>query len=110
HPVAVNRDWLPLQRANEKVRDPSLILGAALVRAIDAAHAKYNRGEAKSARVVDYVLVSRAFRAAIGAVKIERAMLADAMLAPRLVLGLIAVVVDAQPHVGQAAVHFIRRS
>ena len=43
--VAIDRDRQALQRADQEMRDPALVLGAVLVRPVDAAHAEH-RGRA----------------------------------------------------------------
>ena len=45
--VAVERDRLAVERLDQEVRDPALILGAELVRAVDAAHAEHGRRQPK---------------------------------------------------------------
>jgi hypothetical protein len=60
------------------VRDPALILVAELMGSEDAAHAKDRSRQAKDARVVQDVLIRRALRTAVRAVKVESAVLVDA--------------------------------
>ena len=60
------------------MRDPALILGAVLMRAVDAAHAEHGSREPVAARIIEHVLVGGAFRAAIRAVELQRPGLGDA--------------------------------
>src|SRR5579883_620403 len=71
--VAVNRNWLACGGANQEMSDPALVLGTELVRTVDAAHAKNRRRKGVGMGVIQDVLVSGAFRAAIRGAKIERA-------------------------------------
>jgi hypothetical protein len=107
--VAVYRDRLILDGANEKVRDPALILGAELVRTVNAAHSEDDRRQPEGARVVEDVLVRGALRTAIRAVKIDRARFADARH-PRVgVRWDVTAFVGHELHVFQVAVHLVRR-
>ena len=54
------------------MRNPTLVFIAHLMGAVDAAHSEDHRREPIGARIIDDVLIRRAFRAAIGAVQIER--------------------------------------
>ena len=41
--VAIDRDRPALHRADQEMCDPALVLGAVLMRTVDAAHAKHDR-------------------------------------------------------------------
>ena len=45
HAIAIDRDGLALHRSTHEMSDPTLILVAVLMRAIDAAHAKDRRAQ-----------------------------------------------------------------
>ena len=60
------------------MRDPALVLGAVLMRPVDAAHAQHGSRETVAAGVIEHVLVGGAFRTAIRAVKLQRPGLGDA--------------------------------
>jgi len=66
--VAVERNRLPFKSAHQKVRDPALIFIIYLMRSVNAAHAKYHRGQAKRPSVVDDILVCGTFGTALRAV------------------------------------------
>src|SRR5689334_13832744 len=83
HAVAVDRDGLAGNGTNHEMRHPTLIFVSILVRTVDATHAKDERGNPVSARVIDDVLVCCAFRTTVGAVKIEWPVLADTSLTYR---------------------------
>src|SRR5207237_8605849 len=70
--VTVNGDWFVLERADQEVGDPALVLGAHLPLPVDAAHPEYCRRDAETARIIEHVLVGGAFRAAIRRVEVER--------------------------------------
>ena len=70
--VAVDRDRPSLHRADQEMRDPALVLGAVLVRPVDAAHAEHGGRETEAAGVIEHVLVGGAFRTAVGAVELQR--------------------------------------
>src|SRR4051794_38854053 len=76
--IAIERDRPAIQRLNEEMRDPPLVLGADLVRAINAAHAEHDCRNAIGASVVADVLVGGALGAPVRAVEIERSALGDA--------------------------------
>src|SRR2546421_12897984 len=59
------------------MRKPALILGAVLMRPVDAAHAEDRRLETITARVIEHILIGSALRAAIWAVKLQRPGLVD---------------------------------
>src|SRR5207248_5073899 len=71
--VAVDGDRLALERSDEEMRDPALILGPHLPLSVDAAHPEHDRRNAEAAAVIEDILVSRAFGAAVGRMKIEPA-------------------------------------
>jgi hypothetical protein len=58
--VAVDGDRFARQGADQEVGDPSLVLGAHLMRAVDAAHPQHAGGHTEAARIVEHVLVGRA--------------------------------------------------
>ena len=93
-------------RANQEMRHPALVLSAHLVQAVDAAHAEHHRGQAEGARVIEHILIGGALRAAVGAVKIERPLLADAG-AQRGIERLIARAVLLQRQIGKPAVDLV---
>ncbi len=55
-----------------EVRDPTLVFGAVLMGAVDAALPEDDRVHVEAARVVPHVLIGRAFAAAVRAVKVDR--------------------------------------
>ena len=85
--VAVDGQRLVAERRDEEVRDPALILGAELARAIDAAHPQHRRRDGVDPGVVQHVLVGGALRAAVGAVEVERQALVEAVGEPAERLG-----------------------
>src|SRR5215213_10820586 len=54
------------------MRQPALVLGAELARAVDATHAEDHRRQVIDAGVVAYVLVRRSLRAAVRGVEVQR--------------------------------------
>src|SRR5256885_1672612 len=70
--VAVEGYRLAGESAKQKMRDPALILGAALMGAIDAAHAEDECLETEASGVIHHVLVGRTLGAPVRAVEIER--------------------------------------
>src|SRR5687767_14960779 len=79
--VAVNRYRFAVERSNDEVRDPTLIFVAVLVRPVNAAHAKDERRNSIGPRVLNDVLIRRAFRATVRTMKVERAVFGDASFA-----------------------------
>jgi hypothetical protein len=77
--VTEERDRLAVEGAQQEVGDPALVLGAELALPVDAAHPEHHRAQAVAARVVVHVLVGRALRAAVRAVEVERPRLRDAV-------------------------------
>src|SRR5438477_5156783 len=75
--ITVNNKRLALQRADEEVRDPALVLGTHLPLTVDAAHSEYRGRHTEAARIIEYILVGRALRAAVGRVEIEGSALID---------------------------------
>src|SRR5690242_7830284 len=63
--IAVKRDRLPVGGADHEMREPALVLGAVLMRPVDAAHAEDGGRKSIAARVIEDVLVGRPLRAAI---------------------------------------------
>src|ERR671936_661549 len=57
--------------------EPALVLGAELTRAIDAAHAQHHGAQPEYTRVVPHILIGCSLGAAVRAVEIERAVLAQ---------------------------------
>src|SRR3954469_13376354 len=86
--IAVNRDWLAFMGTDEKMRHPTLVFAAILMRAVEAAHAQHSCLEPEYAGIVENILVGSAFGAAIGAVKRQRRVLSktgrDASIARRV--------------------------
>jgi hypothetical protein len=107
--VAVQGDRLVLERAEQEMGDPALVLVAALVRAVDAAHPEYDRGDAEGPGVVAHVLVGGAFEQPYGLWKSSRARFRDAPLAHFGIGRLVAAAVLAQRHVLEAAVDLVGR-
>ena len=105
-PVAVDGDGAMMQGGLGEVGEPALIGVAALVRAVDAAHAEDDVGQAEGPGVVEDVLVGRALAAAVGAVEVER-RLADAVADGRVLGRGVAVAVDAEAQARQVAVHLV---
>src|SRR5882672_12032426 len=56
----------------DEMRDPALVLGSVLVRAVDAALAQDDGSHSKAAGVVAHVLVGGALAAAVRAVEVDR--------------------------------------
>src|ERR1044072_4837214 len=90
------------------MRDPALVFVAVLVRAVNAAHAKHERGQSIGASVVSHVLIGRAFRAAIRTMEIERAAFVDASLADSVIEWRIASRLSGELQIGEIAVDFVR--
>ncbi len=90
------------------MRDPALVLGPALARPVDAAHAQHGGGQAETAGGLEHVLVRRALGAAIGRVEIERPAFADAVVADIRVDWHIGVGGPLQLHVGEIAIDLVR--
>ena len=90
------------------MRQPALILSAVLMRPVDAAHAENSGREPIAAGIVEYVLIGRAFRAAVGAVELQRAALGDAA-ARQLTARHIAASGCRQVDVVDRAVYLVRR-
>ena len=61
HPIPVQSDLLACDGFDQEMRHPALIFCSALVRPIDATHAKDNVRHAVAASVIEHVLVRRAF-------------------------------------------------
>src|SRR5689334_21292304 len=77
HAIAVEEDGLPLDGADQEMRHPALVLRPHLVQAVNATHPKYDCRQTESTSVIEYVLIGCAFRTAIRAMKIQRALLVD---------------------------------
>ena len=105
--VAVDRDRLAVERADQEMRDPALVLGSHLARAVDAAHAHHAGRHAEAARVVEHVLIGGALRAAVGRVEVERAVLADALRADARIARHVGVVGLVERDVGEVAVDLV---
>src|SRR5690606_35556606 len=75
--VAVNRERLSEHRRDDEVRDPALVLRAELMWPVDAAHPEDDGPEAERTRIVEDVLLGHALGAAVGAVKLQTAILSD---------------------------------
>src|SRR5205823_3315221 len=63
--------------ADQEMRDPALVLRAHLPLTVNAAHAEDDGGDAKAAAVIENILVSAAFGAAVWRVEVERPALVD---------------------------------
>jgi len=83
--VAVDRDRFARERAAQEVGDPALVLGAELVRAVDAAHAEHRGGQPEAARVVEDVLLGARLRAAVRRAGLDGPLLVDAAAVERAV-------------------------
>src|SRR3954469_18644002 len=88
--------------------EPALIFSAELVRPVNATHAKNYRRQPERSRVVQYVLICRAFGAAVWTVEIEPLIFADAASTNGGINGLVAVAVQTKIDVFQAAVDLVR--
>jgi hypothetical protein len=89
------------------MRHPALVFGPELMRSIDAAHAKYDGWKSIGPGVVEHILIRCPLGAAVGAVKIERPVLADAGAPKRRVGWLVALIAAAKAHILQGAVHLV---
>ena len=78
HAISEHRDRLSFQGSNQEMRHPALVLIAHLVRPVDAAHAEHHGRQSEGPRIVEHILIRRAFRAAVRTVEIQRSFLADA--------------------------------
>src|ERR1051326_2700922 len=107
--VAINGERHLLERPDEEVRDPSLILSSELMGAVNATHAKHDRPAVERSRVVEHVLLGRAFGTSVGSVKRERPRLRDAGSTDGFIHRLVACAGAPQLQVFKAAVNLIRR-
>jgi hypothetical protein len=107
--VTVDRQRPTLERCNQKVGDPSLVLGAELVRSVDAAHTEHQGPQAEGAGVVEHILLGDSLRTTVRAVELEAAGFADAVPAELCVRRGVARRLLAQAHVFEIAVHLVGR-
>src|SRR4051812_43197340 len=105
--VAVERDRLAFERADQEVRDPALTLGAHLAMAVDAAHPQHGGGDAEAARVIEDILVGRPLRTAIRRVEVERPILSYSVCADRRVGGDIGLSLSDEFEIGEVAVDLV---
>ena len=98
---------LRVDRADQEVREPALVLGPALPWAVDAAHPEHHRGDLEAVGIVEDVLIGGALRAAVGRAKREPAMLANPVGLHRVVDRTPARAFEPQRQIGQAPVHLV---
>src|SRR4051812_38956246 len=99
-----------VQSLDKKKSEPALILRAALVGSVDAAHAEDDCGKAEGAGIIEHVLVGRAFGAAVGAVEIEALIFRNATAADVAIDRLITFAVQPQPDLIEMSINFVGRS
>src|SRR5438067_395823 len=104
--IAVDRDRSSGQHRDYEVRQPTLILGPKLARAINAAHPEDDGWQVINSSIVPHVLIRRSFRAAVGRMKIERLCLRDTVWA---FAEAITTVLLNNRHVFHSAIDLIRR-
>src|SRR5690625_4149254 len=105
--IAIQRDRLSLERAYQEMRHPALIFGSELMRAINTTHAQRRRRQAHAAGIIDGVLISPTFRAAIRAMEIKTVRFADTVLANFRVQRLVALPDQTQRDIRQGAIDLI---
>src|SRR5688500_1718888 len=89
------------------MRHPALIFIAVLMRPINTAHAKHQRGNSIRARVINDVLISGAFGTAVRTMKVERPVFSDSSLANRDVRRLVARGLFREFEIGEISVNLV---
>src|SRR5215217_276483 len=105
--VAIESYGLAGEGADQEVRNPALIFGAHLARAVDAAHPKNAGRQTKAASVVDDILIRRPLRAAVRGVEIERPPLVHTAQTESGVGGLVSPVNQVEVDIGEIAVDLV---
>jgi hypothetical protein len=107
--VAVHGDGLTGHGPHEEVGDPTLVLVALLVRAVDAAHAEHQGGQAEAPGVVEHVLVGASLGASVRAAELQGTSLADPVVPPGPVPRFVALTPFVDLDVVETAVHLVGR-